>query len=227
MALLLFDIDGTLLAPRDMGRRAFQKAMNDLYPELPPAPPFPYDGLLDPQIALRTLESMGVPTGGGQVAAVLDTYLDHLAEERPASAQGYLCPGIPEVLREALLRSHTLGVLTGNVRRGALMKLDFFNLGGYFPSGAFGDDAPERWGLVPVALERVRNQAGGRFRKRETWIVGDSPRDLAAARRAGVRCVLVATGGTSRETLAALEPDLLLDDLSDGVPLWSAVGDGA
>ena len=223
MALLLFDIDGTLLMPRDIGRRAFQRALDALHPGLPPAPHFPYDGLLDPQIARRTLEAMGVPTEGGEVAAVLEAYLEHLADERPPSSQGYLCPGVPEVLQDAILRGHTLGVLTGNVRHGARMKLDFFGLGGYFPSGAFGEDAPERWGLVPVALERVRKPAGDRFGERETWIVGDSPRDLAAARGAGVRCVLVATGGTSKDTLAALEPDLLLDDLSDGLSLWSAV----
>jgi phosphoglycolate phosphatase len=223
MALLLFDIDGTLLTPRDIGRRAFQKALDDLHPERPPAPHFPYDGLLDPQIARRTLEAMGIPAGDGEVAALLDAYLSHLAEERPPSAEGYLCPGVPEILQEAVLRDHTLGILTGNVFRGARMKLDFFGLGGYFPSGAFGDDAPERWGLVPVALERVRNKAGGRFLEGETWIVGDSPRDLAAARSARARCVLVATGGTSKETLAALEPDLLLDNLSQGDSLWSTV----
>lgn len=223
MSLLLFDIDGTLLAPRDLGRRAFERALEALYPGHPPPPRFPYDGLLDPQIARRTLLAMGLKAGGVEVSRILESYLGHLADERPPDSKGYLCPGVPAVLREALRRGHTLGVLTGNIRRAALLKLEFFDLGGFFPGGAFGEDAPERAGLVPVALGRVPRPGGGRFGEGETWIVGDSPRDLAAARAASVHCALVATGGTPRSTLASLGSDLLLDDLADASPLWRAV----
>lgn len=223
MALLLFDIDGTLLAPRDIGRRAFEKALAELYPGHPPSPRFPYDGLLDPEIARRTLAGMGLGAGDDVVATILEAYLIHLAEERPATPEGYLCPGVPGVLHEASRRGHGLAVLTGNISEGARMKLDFFGLGGYFQAGAFGEDAPDRSGLVPVAIERLRRAGRGEYALGETWIVGDSPRDLGAAREAGVRCALVATGTTPRSALARLTPDLLLDDLSDCAPLWVAV----
>lgn len=223
MALLLFDIDGTLLAPRDIGRRAFQRALAARYPGHPPAARFPYDGLLDPEIVRRTLAGMGLQAGDAAVAAILDAYLLHLAEERPPTSEGYLCPGVPGVLREASRRGHGLGILTGNIAAGARMKLGFFGLGEFFPAGAYGEDAPDRAGLVPVALDRVERAGRGRYSLRETWIVGDSPRDCGAAREASVRCALVATGTTPRHILAELAPDLLLGDLSDASPLWEAV----
>lgn len=223
MALLLFDIDGTLLAPRGIGRRAFERALRDLYPGRDLGQRFPYDGLLDPQIARRTLDAMGLEGDEDQVGSVLDRYLTHLGEERPPTSEGYLCPGVPAVLEEASRRGHDVALLTGNVREGARTKLGFFGLGGYFPEGAFGEDAPERAGLVPVAMARMEAVAGRPFLRGSTWIVGDSPRDLEAARTAGVRCALVPTGGTPRSVLSDLGPDLLLDDLAHAAPLWRAV----
>lgn len=223
MSLLLFDIDGTLLAPRDMGRRAFERALGERHPRRPLPERFPYDGLLDPEIVSRTLSLMGLPSGEREVRDLLRAYLRHLEAERPGSRDGYLCPGVPAVLDEASRRGHGLGVLTGNVEAGARLKLDFFGLGGYFSGGAFGEDAPVRAGLVAVALARVGREGGGRYGLAETWIVGDSPRDLAAAREARVRCALVATGTTPRSELTKLNADLLLDDLSDTSPLWEAV----
>jgi phosphoglycolate phosphatase len=223
MALLLFDIDGTLLTPKGMGRRAFERALAEAYPGITGIPAFSYDGLLDPEIVRRTLDLMGREASETEVGSILEAYLDHLSGERPETSEGYLCPGVPDVLEEALRRGHTLGVLTGNVRRGALLKLGFFGLAGYFPCGAFGEDAPDRAGLVPVAVERIRRASGKEFGRGETWIVGDSPRDFSAASSAAIRCALVATGGTPKAHLEALRADLLLDNLARPEALWRKV----
>jgi len=220
MALFLFDIDGTLLPPAGIGKRAFEKAVEDLYPGSPSGMRFACDGLLDPQIARRILEEMGREADAGSVDRILRRYLERLPAERPPSPESYRCPGVPEVLEAAESRGHGTCLLTGNIREGARMKLDFAGLRGRFQVGAYGDDAPTRGGLVAVAVERSRHHWSRSFTHWETWIVGDSPRDLAAAREGGVHCALVATGITPFEELVACAPDLLLRDLTDPEPLW-------
>jgi len=233
MALLLFDIDGTLLRPAGLGRRAFEAAVRDLYGE-PSATAFLYDGLLDTQIARRTLGLLGVSATDERVDALLSSYLAHLAASPAPDAEGLRCPGVSRVLEEAAERGHHAALLTGNLREGAQIKLAFAGLTRHFQEngpespllGAFARDAAERWELVAVALDRCRRAFSRPFRRGEIWVVGDSARDVEAARRAGVRCAAVATGLAPFEALRALSPDLLLADLQDPEPLWRAVERG-
>lgn len=230
MALLLFDIDGTLIRPTGMGRRAFERALRKLYGGIP-YERFPYDGMLDTQIAAKTLSHMGLAPTSSAVDRLLDLYVEHLQDERPTDPALHRCPGIPALLDQALNRGHHLGLLTGNVRGGAFAKLSFMGLASYFLSesgdggllGAFGGDAQERWDLVPVALSRCENAYGRMFTREQTWIVGDSPKDVQAAHAAGVRCAAVGTGLASLQALADLSPDLLFQDLADPAALWSGV----
>jgi phosphoglycolate phosphatase-like HAD superfamily hydrolase len=229
MALLLFDIDGTLLRPLGIGRRAFERALRRLHKAVP-SERFPYDGLLDPEIARQTLVQLGVPAERAAVDSLLEAYVEELAREPAPPRRDALCPGIPLVLEEARRRGHHLGLLTGNVRAGAAIKigllglLDFFRTAPELPLlGAFGEDALERASLVPVALARCGAAFGFDFEPAYVWIVGDSRRDVAAAKAAGIRCAAVATGFTSLGELSALGPDLALPDLSDPVPLLDRV----
>ncbi len=229
MALLLFDIDGTLLRPLGIGRRAFERALRRLHGSVP-SERFGYDGLLDPEIARQTLAQLGIPPEREAVDSLLKAYIEELAREPAPPRQEALCPGIPEVLEEARQRGHHLGLLTGNVRDGARIKigllglLDFFRTAPELPLlGAFGEDAPERASLVPVALARCAAAFGSDFERAHTWIVGDSRRDVAAAKAAGIRCAAVATGFTSLGELSMLGPELALPDLSDPAPLLDGV----
>ncbi len=230
MALLLFDIDGTLIRPMGLGRRAFEEALREIHGRVP-VKNFPFDGLLDTQIARQTLSLLGLAPTGRAVDNLLARYIELLQGQRPSDPPACLCPGIPDVLEEATRRGHHLGLLTGNVREGARVKLSFMGLDEYFlpdedPGvllGAFGDDAEERAGLVPVAVARCGRAFGKDFLAAGTWIIGDSPRDVMAARAAHIRCAAVATGLASLEDLKSTEPDLLLSDLSDPRPLWACV----
>lgn len=234
MALLLFDIDGTLIRPTGMGQRAFEQALRELYGGASPEH-FPYDGMLDTQIAAQALSLMGLAPTLSAVDRLLDLYVERLHDQRPPDPALYRCPGIPALLEQAPGRGHHLGLLTGNVRAGALAKLSFMGLANYFLTGtgggvllgAFGGDGQERWDLVPVAMARCEKAYGRVFTREQTWIVGDSPKDVQAAHAAGVRCAAVGTGFTSLRVLADLSPDLLLQDLADPAALWSGVEDAA
>jgi phosphoglycolate phosphatase-like HAD superfamily hydrolase len=229
MALLLFDIDGTLLKPVGLGRAAFEAALRETAGGEGEAG-FAFDGLLDTQIAARALERRGIPASREAVGRLLEAYLTKLAAGAPPPGD-LACPGVRSLLAAAAARGHHLALLTGNLGAGAAVKLSLASLDGFFRSngpssgllGAFGGEAEERWELVPLALARCTEAFGRPFPSREVWVVGDSPRDVEAARRAGVRCAAVSSGLTPYERLAELGPDLLLHDLRDPLPLWNAL----
>jgi phosphoglycolate phosphatase-like HAD superfamily hydrolase len=146
-------------------------------------------------------------------ATFVEQYLLRLNEQL-AMTPAAPCPGVPELLaRIAEVTALRPGLATGNFEAGAMLKLTSATIDiDQFAYGAFGDDHHERADVVGLALERARVHAGSRV---TGVVVGDTPRDLQAARDNSLACVLVATGPYGRDELEALGPDLLLEDLSD------------
>ena len=99
----------------------------------------------------------------------------------------------------------------------AALKLAAFDLTGYFDVevGAYGTDHADRNELVPIALERVEQLRGECYLPGEVWVIGDTPGDLACARAAGVRCLLVGTGQIPMSQLLSLDADAVLADLTN------------
>jgi phosphoglycolate phosphatase-like HAD superfamily hydrolase len=177
-------------------------------------------GKTDPQIALEILAWSGLAEeeAAGHLPAVVRHLESELAAlESDIRSAGRVLPGVVEVLT-ALGDDPTVHqtLVTGNLRANAAVKLDAFGLVPYLDlaTGAYGSDDADRLRLVPIALERARELRRVDVDPTRTWVVGDTPRDLACARAGGVRCALVATGGTSRAELAACDPDVLFDDLT-------------
>ncbi len=108
-----------------------------------------------------------------------------------------------------------MGLLTGNVQPGAMLKLDRFKLGEYFRFGAFGDDHEDRCELARIALEKAGRLTGRPVRGDDTTVIGDTPRDVACARAIGARAVIVATGLVSRDELEQAKPDIILESFAD------------
>lgn len=213
MKLLLFDIDGTLLRPMGFGKRAFQKAFVEVCGTAP-AGDFPYDGLLDREIAAKTLEMSGLEPEEGVMQKLLEKYIERLPSEIPEDTSQWLCPNVPNLLSEALDKGHALAIVTGNVEEAARIKLEAAGLSVYFPAGAYGSDAAARSELVPIAVNRAGKHHGRGFSLDETFMVGDSVRDIDAARKAGVRSISVATGLAPLGRLSMENPDFLLETLS-------------
>ena len=125
-------------------------------------------------------------------------------------------PGISALLAELARDPRvTLALLTGNLERGARLKLAPPDYNRYFPFGAFGSDSADRYALPRIAVDRAREHTGRLFEGKSVVIVGDSIHDVACGRALGVRSVAVATGITSPERLAAENPDALRMDFSD------------
>src|SRR5262249_58386565 len=107
------------------------------------------------------------------------------------------------------------GLLTGNWRRGACIKLDHFGLFHHFEFGGYGDHHLDRDDVAREAWAEVRARFPQLAGAERVWVIGDTPLDVQCARAIGARAVAVATGWHSGTELAACAPDLLLDDLSD------------
>lgn len=130
-----------------------------------------------------------------------------------------------ELLEKLKSRKHIiLGLLTGNLSRGAQLKLGHYGVWHFFEFGAFADDHHDRNQLGPFAQARAKEKHGLEFSAAEIDIIGDTPRDIACGKALGARTVAVSTGTWTREDLAKHHPDFLIDDFSDVDRLINALG---
>jgi phosphoglycolate phosphatase len=151
------------------------------------------------------------------LARFRDAYLTHLVQEldQPGGRKGVM-PGVRALLDALADRPDMyLALLTGNYEVAARVKLEYFDLWRYFRCGAFGDDAPDRNGLLPKALAQVRACGGPTIPASAAVVIGDTPLDVACAAASGARSIAVATGGYDVAALRAAGADVVFEDLSD------------
>jgi len=165
-----------------------------------------------------------------------DRYLSHLKAElagpinsrsSPAAAllRKGVMPGVRPLLDALAARDDVyLALLTGNYEDAARVKLEYFDLWRYFKCGAFGDDAPDRNGLLPKALAIVRTCGGPAVTAEHAVVIGDTPLDVACAAASGARSIAVATGNYGVDALRAAGADVVFEDLSDTQAVLAAIG---
>jgi phosphoglycolate phosphatase-like HAD superfamily hydrolase len=213
--LFLFDIDGTLLLTGRAGEHALRLALRDRFGVEDDLATISFAGSTDGAIARQMFESNAIPVTPENVADLFDGYIHHLALELPRR-EGQVLPGIVGLLEELHARPDcVLGLLTGNIARGAELKLSHYGVWDYFEFGAFADDHVDRNKLGPVAHARAAEKHGISFEAEDVFVLGDTPRDIDCARAAGFVAVAIATGSYTKEQLAEHKPDFLFEDLSD------------
>ena len=104
------------------------------------------------------------------------------------------------------------GLVTGNLTRIGWKKMERAGLKQYLRFGAFAELAPDRAGLVRIAVRHARRQ-GWIDSASPVALIGDHPNDIRAARANCVRSIAVATGLSSADELASYAPDILVPDL--------------
>jgi phosphoglycolate phosphatase-like HAD superfamily hydrolase len=217
--LILFDIDGTLLSARGAAKRAFHRAMVEVYGTAGPIATHSFAGKTDPQIAreLLTLHGLSDAATDAGLPALWAAYLRELEAElaHPDHATDVL-PGVMALLEalDAAVGDAVVGLLTGNIEAGARLKLRSAGLP-EFRLGAYGSDCERRDGLPPIAVGRARALTGREFRGRDIRIVGDTPADVSCGAALDVHTVAVATGGFDEAALAAAGAHTVFPDLAD------------
>jgi phosphoglycolate phosphatase-like HAD superfamily hydrolase len=222
-AVLLFDIDGTLVLTGGAGGRAMTRAFEELYGIGNAFEGVPFNGRTDAWILSRAAAAHGIDDEA--IARFKPLYLDYLAEElhRPGPRKGVM-PGVGPLLDELSQRDDVyLALLTGNFERGACLKLEYFDLWRYFTCGAFGDTTHDRNGLLAQALARIEVCGGPQVAPADVVIIGDTPLDVGVAIAGGARSMAVATGSHTTDELRASGADVVFQDLSDLEAVLAAV----
>jgi phosphoglycolate phosphatase-like HAD superfamily hydrolase len=228
--LILFDIDGTLLWTDGAGRRAVGAALRDETGSTGPIDTYRLDGKTDPLIVRELLELSGHPNPSDPqcIAAVCDRYVSRLEEELRDNNQARLLPGVHELLAalEPAERdgSAMVGLLTGNIERGAILKLRAAGLEpGRFRVGAFGSDSGVRSELPAIAAARASALVPRAFGGANVVILGDTPADVECGRPIGARAIGVATGHYDLAALQRAGADAVLADLGDTTAALAAI----
>ncbi len=213
--LLLWDIDGTLIASGGAGLKALQAALKADFAIEGSIADIDFAGRTDTWIMREVFRKFSLPATEANFTRFFDGYL----RELPAALhnpQARVLPGAREILHAATVHGgFAQGLLTGNNRGGAQAKLAHHGLWEHFAFGAFGDDAERRNDLGPHALRRAREAHGYDFPAARTWIIGDTPHDIACGKAIGARTLAVATGGSTAAELQAHAPDAVVENFSD------------
>jgi phosphoglycolate phosphatase len=213
--LLLFDIDGTLIHSAGAGIESLRISLSERFRIDDDLADIEIAGMTDSGIVISILNKHQIPATNENIAAFLDTYVHYLSLELPRRA-GLLLPGVLDLLKKLKDRPNLiLALLTGNVSRGAKLKLEHYGVWHFFEFGAFADDHHDRNRLGPFAQARAQQRHGVEFRADQTDVIGDTPRDIECGKAFGARTVAIATGSWPKSELAAHKPDFLFDDLSN------------
>lgn len=215
-ALVLFDIDGTLVRRAGPHHRdALAHGVRKATGHETSTEGIPVQGMLDPDILTIMLKRVGVPAAEIRRA---------LPEIERAAERYYLrvcpaledkhCPGVEPLLDRLTRRGVLLALVTGNLTRIGWRKLERAGLAGYFRYGAFGEMAATRTGLARMAIRQARRE-GWIERETPVSLIGDSPADVKAAHGSGACAIAVATGLTKAAELEALGPDHVLRSLRE------------
>ena len=222
--LLLFDIDGTLIHSGGAGIQALICAFKERFGVDDDLEDIEIAGMTDSGIVLSILNKHKIPTTSENMSAFLDSYVHFLSLELPRR-KGKLLPGVLELLERLKTRPHVvLALLTGNVSRGARLKLEHYGVWHFFEFGAFADDHRDRNELGRFARARAKEKHGREFAASEIDVIGDTPRDIACGKALGARTIAVATGRWGRHELAKHHPDFLIDDLSNVGTIMDTLG---
>jgi phosphoglycolate phosphatase len=213
-ALVLFDIDGTLV--RRAGphhREALVAGIRKVTGLETTTDGIPVQGMLDPVILTAMMRNAGAKREAIREAmpGILRAAERHYLRVCPALTDKH-CPGVEDALRKLERRGILLALVTGNLTRIGWRKLERAGLRAFFRFGAFGEMAATRGGLARIAIREARGH-GWIARGAPVSLIGDAPADVKAARQNRIRSIAVQTGLTPVPELAALAPDFLLPDL--------------
>jgi phosphoglycolate phosphatase-like HAD superfamily hydrolase len=198
--LILFDIDGTLMDTGGAGLASLTAAVAEVFGG--ESPPLNLAGSTDGGILRGLCEYFGRSHDRHLEEDFYQAYLPKLKVNlADCSFGGRLLEGASTLLEESHRDGHTVGLLTGNLARGAAIKVNHYQIGHHFGFGAYGDDHWDRNLLGPIALSRAAKFTGRDYSAEETLVIGDTPKDIACAHAFGAKCLAVATGSFSQEEL--------------------------
>ncbi len=216
MKLLLFDIDGTILLTNGAGTRAANRAFEKIFGHAGAMDGVDAAGKTDPLILKEMFANrLSRDYTADEAEKLFGEYVIFLEEEIGKSPIDIM-PGIPYLLEKLSSRDDLmLAIATGNIERGARIKLRRAGLDGHFKTGGFGSDSWNREELIRAAIERAKTLLGEGGDFERIYVIGDTPHDIIHGRATGAVTVAVATGRYSSAELNEHNPDYIFEHLAD------------
>lgn len=179
-----------------------------------------YDGKTDRQIVRDLMRLEGLTDEGidAQMDDLLAVYIHSLQVELASGQRTmHVFEGVRELLDELERNERiVLGLLTGNVEKGARAKLGAAGIDiSRFKVNAFGSDHEERPELPAIAQQRASEVLGADIKGNRLIVIGDTPADIRCGEAIGARAIGVATGRYSAEELSRHEPYAVFETLAD------------
>jgi phosphoglycolate phosphatase len=221
MRLVLFDVDGTLISTRGAGMKAFYRALKHIFGIDVNEEVIRPDGKTDPLILKEMLAYFNLADKWRDQTAndLFSSYLACLEEEMGhAREEGLIqvLPGVVELLQMLSTQpDFCVGLVTGNLEKGAYIKLENAGLNGYFRFGGYGSDSEDRTVLTRIGIRRG-TQVVAPQAVENSFVIGDTPLDILHGHAAGADVIAVASAKYGMEELQAESPDLLVPNLTSG-----------
>ncbi len=217
-AVVLFDVDETLVHTGGSGARSWSAAFEKLYGVPADIGQHSSAGETDPQVARATFTGViGRDPSADELGRLYAHYLLHLADDILTSVQYRVLPGAERTLTTLGTAGVMLGLVSGAMEGAARTKLIPANLNRFFIFGGYGSDSPDRAELTRLAIRKATFLHDG-LTPAAVYVVGDTPHDIESAKAAGAVSVGVASGHYSTDELGAVEGDYVIGSLEDGFP---------
>lgn len=213
--LVLFDIDGTLIHTGGAGMKAFAHAFKHEFGVHDGSEKLKFAGRTDVSLVREFFTHNGIEPLPGNFERFFRIYVS-LLEEQVRSSEGGIFPGTHGLIAglRALPQPPLIALLTGNIKRGAEIKLKHYGLWDEFQFGGFADDHEERDCIAAIAKQRGEELLGHPLRGEEVVVIGDTPLDIRCARAIKGKVLAVATGGHTLSELEEHKPDWAFADLT-------------
>ncbi len=224
--LALFDIDGTLLSSGKGARRSLSQALEEVIEKPIKIKKWELAGKTDPLIIASFLERAGCLMHELQqlMSMVKHRYIELLKTNYNVKNDAYLYKGMPELLETISENTNIhLGLLTGNYREGARIKLEPFHVNPIFPVGAFGEDGFLRTDLSRVAVVRAADYYGIEFSPENIVVIGDTPADVECGKVINARTIAISRRKSKFSELERARPDHIFVDTDDTKEIYSAI----
>jgi phosphoglycolate phosphatase-like HAD superfamily hydrolase len=212
--LVLFDIDGTLVHTGGAGVKAFAKVFATEFNAVDGFERLKFAGRTDVSLVREFFDYHNIEATPENFEKFFERYVFWL-DEILHHSRTEMCPGVREFIHalQALPQPPVLGLLTGNIRLGAEIKLRHFNLWDKFATGGFADDSEERDQIAAAAQRRGASPLEEKLSPDQVLVIGDTPLDIRCARAIGAKALAVATGGYTLAELIDHAPDWAVEDL--------------
>jgi phosphoglycolate phosphatase len=214
--LVLFDIDGTLIRTGGAGVKAFAKVFETEFNAVDGFERMKFGGRTDTGLVREFFGYHNIPATPQNFTRFFERYvfwLDHILKQSETS----VCVGVWDFIRglQRLTRPPLIGLLTGNIRLGAEIKLRHAGLWDVFVTGGFADDSEERDKIAAIAKDRGSRLLNEELQGEQVVVIGDTPLDIRCARAIGAKVLAVATGMVPIEELASHKPEWAVKDLTE------------